>query len=149
MSEAALERCIAVARRAVGDSGRRHRVIQTVHGRGYRFVAPVEERLDHAAGDCPTSHAASPDLPEASPPPLPAGGVTCRVRSPAARVSLATAHRAATPAPAPADRGTPAGHGAVWHAGAHHGAGRPAGLGGVPAPGADVPHPGPGVCAAV
>src|SRR5438876_1160987 len=43
VSEAALERCITIARRAVGDSGRRQRVIQTVHGWGYRFVAPVEE----------------------------------------------------------------------------------------------------------
>jgi class 3 adenylate cyclase/DNA-binding winged helix-turn-helix (wHTH) protein/tetratricopeptide (TPR) repeat protein len=44
VSEAALERCIAVARRAVGDSGRRQHTIQTVHGRGYRFIAPVEAR---------------------------------------------------------------------------------------------------------
>jgi predicted ATPase/class 3 adenylate cyclase/DNA-binding winged helix-turn-helix (wHTH) protein len=44
VSDAALERCIAVARRAVGDNGRSQRVIQTVHGRGYRFVAPVEEQ---------------------------------------------------------------------------------------------------------
>jgi DNA-binding winged helix-turn-helix (wHTH) protein len=41
VSDAALERCIAVIRRAVGDSGRHQRVIQTVHGRGYRFIAPL------------------------------------------------------------------------------------------------------------
>ena len=41
VSDAALEQCIAGIRRAVGDSGRRQRVIQTVHGRGYRFIAPL------------------------------------------------------------------------------------------------------------
>ena len=44
VSDAALERCITVARRAVGDSGSCQHTIQTVHGRGYRFIAPVEER---------------------------------------------------------------------------------------------------------
>jgi predicted ATPase/DNA-binding winged helix-turn-helix (wHTH) protein len=41
VSDAALEQCVAGIRRAVGDSGRRQRVIQTVHGRGYRFIAPL------------------------------------------------------------------------------------------------------------
>jgi predicted ATPase/class 3 adenylate cyclase len=41
VSDAALERCMAVIRRAVGDSGQRQRVIKTVHGRGYRFIAPL------------------------------------------------------------------------------------------------------------
>ena len=49
VSDSALERCIAVARRSVGDSGRRQQVIQTVRGRGYRFIAPVEERPDEAS----------------------------------------------------------------------------------------------------
>jgi len=40
-----------------------------------------------------------------------------------ARVSFATAHHAAATSPAPAGRGTPAGHGAVWHTGARHGVG--------------------------
>lgn len=48
VSDAALERCIAVARRAVGDNGRSQCVIQTVHGRGYRFIAPVEEQCVEA-----------------------------------------------------------------------------------------------------
>ena len=48
VSESALERCITVARRSVGDSGRSQQVIQTVRGRGYRFVASVEERPDEA-----------------------------------------------------------------------------------------------------
>jgi DNA-binding winged helix-turn-helix (wHTH) protein len=46
VSDAALERCITVARRALGDNGRKQRCIKTVHGRGYRFVAAVATRLD-------------------------------------------------------------------------------------------------------
>jgi predicted ATPase/DNA-binding winged helix-turn-helix (wHTH) protein len=42
VSDAALERCIAVARRALGDSGRAQRCIKTLHGRGYRMIAAVE-----------------------------------------------------------------------------------------------------------
>jgi DNA-binding winged helix-turn-helix (wHTH) protein len=44
VSDAAMERCITVARRALGDNGRAQRCIKTVHGRGYRFVAVVETR---------------------------------------------------------------------------------------------------------
>jgi DNA-binding winged helix-turn-helix (wHTH) protein/DNA polymerase III delta prime subunit len=43
VSESVLPRCIAAARRAVGDTRRRGIVIQTLHRRGYRFVAPVTE----------------------------------------------------------------------------------------------------------
>jgi DNA-binding winged helix-turn-helix (wHTH) protein len=70
VSETALERCSTIARRAVGDSGRSQRVIQAVHGRGYRFVAPVEEYLDALPV---TALPATPpqDLPDVSPPPLP------------------------------------------------------------------------------
>jgi DNA-binding winged helix-turn-helix (wHTH) protein/tetratricopeptide (TPR) repeat protein len=39
-------------RRAVGDDGRRQEVIRTVHGRGFRFVAPVTETTElRSAGD--------------------------------------------------------------------------------------------------
>jgi DNA-binding winged helix-turn-helix (wHTH) protein len=41
VSEAALTRCIARAREAVGDDGDKQRIIKTQHGRGYRFVAAV------------------------------------------------------------------------------------------------------------
>src|SRR6266850_7997002 len=52
VSEAALTYCIAEARKDVGDNGRAQRVIKTVHGRGYRFIAPVAERLpDSAPGE--------------------------------------------------------------------------------------------------
>ena len=42
VSESVLPRCITALRKAVDDTAAGQRVIQTVHGRGYRFVAPVE-----------------------------------------------------------------------------------------------------------
>jgi DNA-binding winged helix-turn-helix (wHTH) protein len=59
VTEATLTSRVTAARRAVGDRGREQRVIQTVHGRGYRFIVPVEEHLP--------SERASPDVPAASP----------------------------------------------------------------------------------
>lgn len=44
VSESTLTTRIKVARSILGDDGRRQEVIRTVHGRGYRFVAPVEEQ---------------------------------------------------------------------------------------------------------
>ena len=43
VSESALTTRIKQLRQAVGDDGRAQRVVQTVHGRGYRFVAEVVE----------------------------------------------------------------------------------------------------------
>jgi class 3 adenylate cyclase/DNA-binding winged helix-turn-helix (wHTH) protein len=43
VSESALTTRIKQVRRAVGDTGRDQRVVRTLHGRGYRFVAPVAE----------------------------------------------------------------------------------------------------------
>ena len=43
VSQATLEGVIRLVRQAVGDSGRTQSIIQTLHGHGYRFVAPVEE----------------------------------------------------------------------------------------------------------
>src|SRR5215475_3078218 len=45
VSESALTQRLRAARRALGDSGREQRLIQTVHGRGYRFIATVEEHI--------------------------------------------------------------------------------------------------------
>lgn len=42
VSDAALSSQIKAARRALGDDGASQRLIATVHGRGFRFVAPVE-----------------------------------------------------------------------------------------------------------
>src|SRR5262245_40464376 len=53
VSESVLPKCVAAARRAVGDARTPGSVIQTVHGRGYRFVAPVATRtaMTADAGD--------------------------------------------------------------------------------------------------
>ena len=66
VSEAALERCIAVSRKAVGDSGRTQSIIQTVHRRGYRFVAPVEEHRNTPQGTAPPVLLPPTDLTEAA-----------------------------------------------------------------------------------
>ena len=67
VSEDALEWTIAEARRAVGDSGRTQRVIKTIRGRGYRFVAPIEEHLqavsDHASLPAPARALAAEESP--------------------------------------------------------------------------------------
>src|SRR3954469_4093508 len=59
VSESALTSRIKSARRAVGDSGQSQHVIRTVHGRGYRCVAPVVAgpgvRPSEAAGPAPAA----------------------------------------------------------------------------------------------
>lgn len=54
VSDAALNSSVMTARKAVGDNGRIQRVIQTLRGRGYRFIAEVEEHegceYDHTFG---------------------------------------------------------------------------------------------------
>lgn len=52
VGDSALTSRLKAARRAVGDDGRRQCVIATVHGRGYRFVAPLldEPLPDRGAG---------------------------------------------------------------------------------------------------
>jgi len=42
VSDAALTTALRTVRRAIGDSGTEQRMIRTVHGRGYQFVADVE-----------------------------------------------------------------------------------------------------------
>lgn len=49
VSESALTTRVKQLRQAVGDNGRDQRVVKTVHGRGYRFVAEVEEEAGTAA----------------------------------------------------------------------------------------------------
>ena len=55
VTESTLTSRIKSARRAVGDTGRDQRIIRTIYGRGYRFVAPVE---DTSRGEMP---AGAPD----------------------------------------------------------------------------------------
>ena len=63
VSNAALERCITVMRRALGDNGREQRCIRTLHRLGYRFVAAVAIRPDVEPGPlAPASPLASSPL---------------------------------------------------------------------------------------
>lgn len=58
VGETALTQAVLSARKALGDDGERQRFIATVRGRGYRFVARVDERLDSSAPPADPSHAA-------------------------------------------------------------------------------------------
>jgi DNA-binding winged helix-turn-helix (wHTH) protein len=49
VAETTLTSCIMEMRQALGDRGRGHRIIQTLHGRGYRFVASLEIQSDDVA----------------------------------------------------------------------------------------------------
>lgn len=53
VSDSALSSQIKAARRAIGDDGTAQRLIKTVHGRGFRFVAEVSVSGDDAAGGAP------------------------------------------------------------------------------------------------
>jgi DNA-binding winged helix-turn-helix (wHTH) protein len=64
VSDAALLVCIQAIRKALGDTPQAPRFIETVHGRGYRFIAPVQ----HHASSVTRQHAESMDQP---PPPYP------------------------------------------------------------------------------
>jgi class 3 adenylate cyclase/DNA-binding winged helix-turn-helix (wHTH) protein/predicted ATPase len=83
VGEASLANAVAQARKALGDTGQAQRYIQTVHRRGFRFVAPVT-----------TQPAGVADLP-APPPPDPP--------QPPAMLLPDQAHAVAPPAPHPAE----------------------------------------------
>jgi class 3 adenylate cyclase len=73
VSDWALARCIALARQALGDSGRQQRVIETRHGEGYRFIAAVTARGAEATPPDRAANALAPPslpLPEPIPPRL-------------------------------------------------------------------------------
>ncbi len=53
VSEATLSSRLMAARKAIGDSGRAQALIRTVRGRGYQFVAPVEESNQTPLGERP------------------------------------------------------------------------------------------------
>jgi pimeloyl-ACP methyl ester carboxylesterase/DNA-binding winged helix-turn-helix (wHTH) protein len=76
VSESALTTRIKQARAAVGDDGQAQRVIKTVHGRGYRLVAPVDAvpvAPDPAAPAPSTTRpdSAAPEEPDAALDPVP------------------------------------------------------------------------------
>src|SRR5436190_10525916 len=62
VSESALTTRIKSARRAVADDGAQQRVIKTVHGRGYRFVAAVREPGTPVPGEAAESSTSEPAL---------------------------------------------------------------------------------------
>ncbi len=57
VSEAAITTALRTARQAIGDTGRDQRLIRTVHGRGYQFVAPVTTAQPDGPPDAATSAA--------------------------------------------------------------------------------------------
>jgi pimeloyl-ACP methyl ester carboxylesterase len=61
VSESALTSRLKAARRAIGDDGQTQRCIRTVHGRGYRFVAPVLE-IDSSDSDSVAVGTDAPDV---------------------------------------------------------------------------------------
>jgi DNA-binding winged helix-turn-helix (wHTH) protein/tetratricopeptide (TPR) repeat protein len=62
VSDSALTSRLKTARQVIGDTGRAQKLIKTVHGRGYRFVADVDSR---ETGKAPAKPELS--LPEATP----------------------------------------------------------------------------------
>jgi class 3 adenylate cyclase/TolB-like protein/predicted negative regulator of RcsB-dependent stress response len=66
VSESALSSQIKAARRAVGDDGSTQRTIATVHGRGFRFVAPIKPGTDGEGGVADTPVAAASAKPVAA-----------------------------------------------------------------------------------
>ena len=59
VSESALTSRIKAARQAIGDDGKAQRLVRTVHGRGYQFVADVTELDEH-----PSPSSSTDPLPE-------------------------------------------------------------------------------------
>lgn len=64
VSDSVLPRCIAAARRALGDTRTKQRVIATSHGRGYRFVAALDEHDTAPATETSASVSAATGIAE-------------------------------------------------------------------------------------
>jgi class 3 adenylate cyclase len=60
IGDATLNSCIMEARQAVGDTGQAQRSIQTLYGRGYRFVAPVESPSQEPPAETPLDTSTGP-----------------------------------------------------------------------------------------
>jgi TolB-like protein/tetratricopeptide (TPR) repeat protein len=54
VSDTSLNNHIKSARKAVGDNGKLQQIIKTIHGRGYQFIAHVEELPDEPSEDTRT-----------------------------------------------------------------------------------------------
>jgi DNA-binding winged helix-turn-helix (wHTH) protein len=59
VEEATLNSCIMAVRKTLGDSGPTPRFVQTVRGRGFRFVAPAQEERSAHSGS-PLASGSSP-----------------------------------------------------------------------------------------
>jgi predicted ATPase/DNA-binding winged helix-turn-helix (wHTH) protein len=92
VSVSALTSRIKAARRAVGDDGHRQAVIRTVHGRGYRFVASIEARVegDRASEGGAGGRLGRPSLP------VPLTSFVGRAAERAALADAVTRHRLVT-----------------------------------------------------
>jgi DNA-binding winged helix-turn-helix (wHTH) protein len=107
ISDATLSDCIRTIRQAVGDNGRDQRFVQTRHGYGYRFVAPV------------TVSAETCEEAEAQARPVASGAAALPLRDPAEEPIARLAARPDDPRSSPIDRAwgtrgrTPAAHGHV------------------------------------
>lgn len=64
VTPATLNRIVAQLRRALGDDSEAPRCIQTVHGLGYRFIAPLEEVREERAPELRFKPPARAQLPE-------------------------------------------------------------------------------------
>jgi class 3 adenylate cyclase/DNA-binding winged helix-turn-helix (wHTH) protein len=73
ISDATLNSCIMAVRKALEDGGRTPRCLQTVHGQGYRFVAPVEEQAHLRADEAPPAAPSTAGAPHTL---APHGGAT-------------------------------------------------------------------------
>jgi class 3 adenylate cyclase len=51
IGDGSLNACLMAVRKAVGDNGKAQRCIQTLHGRGYRFIASVKEITEQEQED--------------------------------------------------------------------------------------------------
>jgi DNA-binding winged helix-turn-helix (wHTH) protein len=93
ISDAVLSYCIMAARKAIGDSGRAQRLIKTVHGRGFRFVAPLPER-SHAPSRAETVTAS--ETPRRAAQQLPEGRLDTALLAAARSIAAADAVGATT-----------------------------------------------------
>jgi DNA-binding winged helix-turn-helix (wHTH) protein len=58
VGDEALKSCIKTLRQALGERGRTSRFVHTLHGQGYRFVAPVEVQEPPSAAPAPPARRA-------------------------------------------------------------------------------------------
>jgi DNA-binding winged helix-turn-helix (wHTH) protein len=64
LSDDAITRTVGELRHALDDDARNPRIVETVHGRGFRFIAPLPNTIDQAANELDLSAGIAPlDMP--------------------------------------------------------------------------------------